>query len=53
MTTLNLTQVYHEQAKEFFEKTANQTAREKKFVQRQSPLDGSIFRWSLVLTVVE
>lgn len=53
MTTLNQPQVYHEQAKQFFEKTANQIAREKKFVQRQSPLDGSIFLLSLVLTVFE
>jgi len=53
MTTLDQTQFYHNQAQEFFETTANQTAREKKFVQRQSPLDGSLFLLSLVLTAFE
>lgn len=53
MTTPDSTQTYHDQVKKFFEKTAPQQARDTNFVQRKSPLDGTLFLCSLVLTVFE
>lgn len=53
MTTQESTELYHEQVKKFFAEIANQKARETKFVQRTSPLDGSLFLLSLVLTVFQ
>lgn len=53
MTTLNSTNTYNKQARQFFEKTAEEKARETKFVQRQSPLTGSLFLLTLVLCVLQ
>lgn len=53
MTTNQPTQAYHDQVRQFFENLAQETAREKKFVQRTSPLDGRLFLLSLVLTVFQ
>lgn len=53
MTTPDLTKTYHDQVKKFFEQTAQEKARETKFVQRDSPLDGRVFLLSLVLTVFQ
>lgn len=50
MTTPDSTQTYRDQARTFFEQTAKK-ALETKFVQRSSPLDGSIFLQSLVMNV--
>lgn len=51
MTTPDSTQTYHDQVKQFFEKTAAEQARATKFVQRESPLNGTVFLLSLVLSV--
>ncbi len=53
MTTPDLTKTYHDQIKKFFEQTAQEKARETKFVRRNSPLDGRLFLISLVLTVFQ
>ena len=53
MTTPDLTKTYHDQIKKFFEITAQERARETKFVQRGSPLDGRLFLISLLLTVFQ
>lgn len=52
MTTSGSTQTYHDQCQQFFEKTAPQKARETKFVQRESPLDGKWFLLTLVVTAL-
>lgn len=53
MTTPDSTQTYHDCVKKFFAETAPQQARETKFVQRQSPLTGSVFLLALVLNVFQ
>jgi hypothetical protein len=53
LTTPDLTKAYHDQVKKFFEQTAQEKARETKFVQRDSPLDGRVFLLSLMLTVFQ
>ena len=53
MTTPDTTQLYHDQAKEFFEKTAPEKARQTKFVQRTSPINGHLFVLTLVLNVIQ
>jgi hypothetical protein len=53
MTTPDSTKTYHDNAREFFEKTANEKARETKFVQRTSPINGQNFLLSLILTVIQ
>jgi hypothetical protein len=53
LTTPDLTKTYHDQVKKFFEQTAQEKARETKFVRRDSPLDGRLFLISLVLTVFQ
>jgi hypothetical protein len=53
LTTLHSTNTYHKQAHQFFEKTAEEKARETKFVQRQSPLTGRLFLLTLVLSVLQ
>jgi hypothetical protein len=52
MTTPDSTQTYHDRCQEFFEKTAPQKARETKFVQRASPLDGKWFLLTLVVAAL-
>jgi len=53
MTTPDSTKTYHEQVKKFFEQTAETQARQAQFVQRDSPLNGTVFLLSLVLTVFQ
>lgn len=53
MTTPDSTKTYHDQARKFFEQTAKKKARETKFVQRESPLNGNIFLQALVLNVFQ
>ena len=53
MTTPDSTQTYHARVKKFFEKTAQEKARETKFVRRRSPIDGRLFLISMVLTVFQ
>jgi hypothetical protein len=50
MTTPDSTQTYHDQCQQFFEKTAQQKARETKFVQKESPLNGTLFLLTMVVT---
>jgi hypothetical protein len=52
-TTPDSTRTYHDRVKKFFEQTAQQKARETKFVQRESPIDGYIFLIAMVLTVFQ
>jgi hypothetical protein len=52
-TTPDSTKTYHDRVKKFFEQTAQQKARETKFVQRKSPIDGYIFLLAMVLTVFQ
>ena len=52
MTTPGSTQTYHDQCQQFFEKTAPQKARETKFVQRASPLNGKWFLLTLVVAAL-
>lgn len=51
--TTSAVKVYHSQMKEVFGKVADQLARQTGFVQRQSPLTGSLFVQALVLSVYE
>jgi Transposase DDE domain len=53
LTTPDSTKTYHEHVKKFFEETAHKKARETKFVQQKSPLNGQVFLMSLVLTVFQ
>lgn len=53
MTTFDSTQAYHTDVKKFFGEIAQTKARDTHWVQRQSPLDGSVFLLSLVLTVFQ
>lgn len=53
MTTPDSTRTYHDQVKKFFELTAQKKARETKFVQQDSPLNGRVFLMSLMLTVFQ
>jgi hypothetical protein len=53
LTTPDSTKTYHNHLKKFFEITAQEKARETKFVQRDSPLNGQVFLTSLVLTVFQ
>jgi hypothetical protein len=40
MTTTTSTGAYHTETEKFFEETADEKARETKFVQRESPING-------------
>jgi len=51
MTTTDSIQTYHDQSRQFFEKTAPEKARETGFVKNHSPLNGSVFLLTMVLTV--
>ena len=51
MTTTDSMQTYHAQTRRFFEKIAQEKARATGFVKNDSPLNGSLFLLSLVLTV--
>lgn len=53
MTTPDSTKTYHANSKKFFEKTAQEKAKETKFVQRNSPINGPVFLLSLVLVVLQ
>lgn len=53
MTIPDSTQTYHDQVKQFFEKTAATKAKEMRFVQRASPLDGPVFLRALVVNVFQ
>ncbi len=53
MTTSDSTQTYHDNSQKFFEQIAREKARETKFVQRDSPINGVIFLLSLVLNVFQ
>ena len=53
LTTPDSTKTYHDHVKKFFEQTAQEKARETKFVQQGSPLNGRVFLMSLTLTVFQ
>lgn len=52
MTTPDSTQTYHDQCQQFFEKTAQQKARDTKFVQKQSPLNGTLFLLTMAVAAL-
>jgi hypothetical protein len=53
LTTSDSTKTYHKQVKKLFEETAQKKAIETKFVQRESPINGTLFLMSLVMVVFQ